>query len=598
MSKITTKAAAGVPVHMIPISELLLATEAPKGVDLQVRDSGRGSPLTDAELKASIYDKGVIYALIWKEHAGKKYVVAGNRRLKMLREIFADSLDQHVKTENVADYPGDWRDVAMDTNLALPPHLVERYEMIVRIAKDDKLSEHEVCARYGMSESQYRRVMALGKMSPVIRSAWKEAKIDARTAQAFTLEPDPKEQERIFAKLEKEARRWHDEDGENFDLRIDHFDVRNSIVPQTQQRASQLIAFVGLDTVRKAKLLKQEDLFGSDHQVTDLKALNKLVGDRMAEVRNELLKIGWSWVVRKEDLVGQEYQYGDVRPDKDGVFSDAQKARAGCILKISHDGELEIVAGKVKPEAKQAAAAADRRAKPTPAKPKTKPKPGQVLLTNALAERLSQQLEKAISESMTAAPYVAVAAMIAGFATHGDVVNVDVGKEEHRNYRQRNDISKTWLPVFTGALKASPQEQAVMLAGVAAHALDIQVSYMAHKQPVDNQGLQALVAALPKDVVNKFIVAHFDAKDYFESIGTGAIVEAVRCCMGDDHAAKVAKMKKAEAAKFATANLIAKGYLPPALRTAHYAGPVEKAPEKVKAKPAKKAAKKAAKAKK
>lgn len=589
MSKITTKAAAGVPVHMIPISELLLASEAPKGADLVVRDSGRGSPLTDAELKASIYDKGVIYALIWKEHAGKKYVVAGNRRLKMLREIFADSLDQPVKTENVADYPGDWRDVAMDTNLALPPHLVERYEMIVRIAKDDKLSEHEVCARYGMSESQYRRVMALGKMSPVIRTAWKEAKIDAKTAQAFTLEPDPKEQERIFYRLLKSRSRFSDDDEE---MSIDAWDVRGAIVPHTQQETSRLVAFVGLEAVRKAKLLKQEDLFGADHLVTDLKGLNKLVGDKMAKERDELLKVGWSWVVRKEDLVGQEYQYGDVRPDKDGVFSDAQKARAGCILKITHEGELEIVAGKVKPEAKQAAAAADRRSKAETSKPKPKAKPGQVLLTNALAERLSQQLEKAISESMTASPYVAVAAMIAGFATHGEVVNVDVGKDDHHSYRQRNDVTKQFLTVFEGALKASPQEQAVILAGVAAHALDIQVSYASHKQPADNAGLQAVVAALPKNVVNKFIAAHFDAKGYFESVGLGAIVDAVRASVGDDHAAKVAKMKKGDAAKFAASNLPAKGYLPPALRTAHYSGPVEKKAEPKKA-PVKKTAKKA-----
>lgn len=623
------KKPATIPVHMLPISELYLASEAPKGLDLQVRDSGRGSPLTDAELKTSIYNNGVILPLIWKEEAGKKYVVAGNRRLRFLREIFADAMATEVRTQNVADFPGDWRDVAMDTNIALPPHIVERFEMIDKIARAEKLKPAEVCARYGLSDGQYRRVMALAGMAPVVRQAWKDAKIDAKTAQTFTLEPDPKEQERIFNALHKNSGRVTD------------WMVRERIVPHTQQEVGRLVAFVGLDTVKQAKLLKQEDLFENvNHTVTDIKGLKKLVGDRFAKVRDELLKQGWSWVLRYDELQGNEYQYGDVHPDpkkakptaeekargeeiekllgseledsneEDALmeeaeilqqtvqsrgYSDAQKAKSGCILKIGHKGELLITYGKVKPEERKKAAAEERRAS-APAKKAAKPKkPGEVVLTNALAGRLSQLLEKSISESMKAAPYVSIAAMIAGFATHGEVVNVDVGKEGGSpNYRQRNDVSKNFLTFFEGALKSSPEQQARMLANVASEALDIQVSFTAHKQPVDNQGLQMLIAHLPKEVVVKTIAANFDAADYFGSIDIRSITEAVRAGLGDDHAAKVAKMRRVDAAKYAVANLVSTGYLPPALRTAHYTGPVEKKAEKA---PAKKAAKKAPKKK-
>jgi hypothetical protein len=57
----------------------------------------------------------------------------------------------------------------------------------------------------------------------------------------------------------------------------------------------------------------------------------------------------------------------------------------------------------------------------------------------------------------------------------------------------------------------------------------------------------------------------------------------------DAEAARVAKLKKKDAAKVATDLAKKVGYLPPALRTAHYSGPVERAAAK-KA-PAKKAAK-------
>lgn len=606
----------------VPISELYLASEAPKGANLEVRDSGRGSPLTDEELKASIYAKGIIYPLMFKVVDGKKYTVVGNRRLRMLREIFADAMATTVKAENIDDYGGDWREIAIDTNLALPPHLVERYEMIVAIAKDQKLSEKEVCARYGMSDMQYRRVMALGKMSPIIRKAWKDAEISAKVAQMFTLEPDVKEQEAIFTALKK---------GNSLDR---EWEVRNRLVPRSQAHdTAQKVAFVGVETVRKAKLLKQEDLFGNEnHVITDAKALNKLVGDKMAHACSALVADGWSWAVTKEKLEGQEYQYGDVHPDKKKAvatpeeaarlkqiekllesegdnddedldfealedeqtaieatiasrgFSPEQKKRAGCILRIGQNGDLLITYGKVKPAEKAKVAASERRST-TPSTPKKKTKPGQVALTNALAERLSQQLEKAISESMKASPYVACAALIAGFATGGEVINVEVGKEGNpSNYRHRNDVTKQYLTIFEGALKSSPEQQASILAGVAAAALDIQVHYSTHKQPADNAGLQMLVKNLPKDVVNKQVAAAFDATDYFGSVSTQAIADAVSCSMGPDFARDVAKMKKAAAAKFAVEHLPSKGYLPPALRTAHYTGPVESTAKKAPAK--------------
>src|SRR5882762_11330323 len=110
------------PIIMMAINELHLAKEAPKGVHLQVRDSGSGSPLTDAELKASIYTNGIIEPLIFKIVESKKYVIAGNRRLRFLREIFHDAMAGQVQTRNVDDFGADdWREIAMNTNLSLPP---------------------------------------------------------------------------------------------------------------------------------------------------------------------------------------------------------------------------------------------------------------------------------------------------------------------------------------------------------------------------------------------------------------------------------------------------------------------------------------------
>lgn len=639
MSKVvalkTEVTAAKVPTHQIAISELFLAKEAPKSAALEVRDSGAGSPMTDDELRASIYAKGIIYPLMFKEHQGKKYVVVGNRRLKELRKIFADALSTTVQCQNVDDFGGDWREIAMDTNLSLPPHLVERYEMIVQLAKEQKLTEREVCARYGMSDMQYRRVMALGKMSPEVRQAWKTGEISAKTAQIFTLQPDVKEQEKVLAAARKDCR----------GSRVDDWAVRRRIVPQSQSHdTAPKIAFVGVEAAKKAGAIKQEDLFGKDHIVSDFKVLNKMVGDKLATACAELVKEGWSWAIPKDKLPGQEYEYGDVHPDKKKAaatatealrladikkllrsddedeevdyealedeetaieqriasrgFSDEQKKRAGCIVRIGHDGELLVTYGKVKPAERQKVAAAERRASGT-TKPKKKNKPGEVTLSNALAERLSQQLEKGLSEAMVAAPYTAIAGMIAGFASYGEVVSVDVGNVDDRvryGSNSRGNGNKAFVQAFEGALKSSPEQQAVVLAGIASQALSLR-SYNATNLPINWPGVQALAKALPKEVVNAKIRAHFDVEAYFTGVDLATIVAAVSCSMGPDFARDVAKMRKGAAVKFAVEHLKKTKYLPPALRTPHYDGPIEKAEPK-KAAPAKKAPAKKAKAKK
>lgn len=622
----TESTPAKVETHQIAISELFLAKEAPKGANLEVRDSGAGSPMTDDELRASIYAKGIIYPLMFKEHQGKKYVVVGNRRLKELRKIFADALSTTVQCQNVDDFGGDWREIAMDTNLSLPPHLVERYEMIVQLAKEQKLTEREVCARYGMSDMQYRRVMALGKMSPEVRQAWKTGEISAKTAQIFTLQPDVKEQEKVLAAARKDCR----------GSRVDDWSVRRRIVPQSQSHnTAPKIAFVGVEAAKKAGAIKQEDLFGKDHIVSDFKVLNKMVGDKLAAACAELVKEGWSWAMPKDKLPGQEYEYGDVHPDKKKAvatageasriadidallngedqdedrdidyealedeqtaieqriasrgFSPDQKKRAGCIVRIGHDGELAITYGKVKPAERQKVAAAERRATGT-AKPKKKNKPGEVTLSNALAERLSQQLEKGLSEAMVAAPYTAIAGMIAGFASYGEVVSVDVGNVDDRVRYGRSssgNSSKAFVTAFEGALKSSPEQQAVVLAGIASQALSLR-TYNAANLPINWPGVQALAKALPKEVVNAKIRANFDVEAYFTGVDLATIVAAVSCSMGPDFARDVAKMKKGAAVKFAVEHLKKTKYLPPALRTPHYDGPIEKAEPK-KAKPVK-----------
>lgn len=580
-----TAAAAEPAVTVSALNDLYLATEAPKGVNLVVRNSSSGSPLTDAELKASIFHNGLIHPLIFKAVEGKRYVVAGNRRLRMLREIFAGAEDsqlaQLVKVQNVDDFESDWRQIALDSNLSLPPHIVERYEQIVLLAKDLKLSPEDVQLRFGLNARQYNQVMALGKMSPTVREAWKAGEMDAKTAQVFTLEPDHKEQDKIFAAAKKNSH-----NGE-----LNEYHVRGRIIPSTQREVGKLVAFVGVDTVRKAKLLKIEDMFNDNHTVTDVKALNKLAGDKMEAKCRELRdEDGWSWATPTSQIQDR-YQHGTLSPTK-GSFSNEQKKKAGCFVGINHEGEFEIEYGKLKP-AERKSVEATARSKKIVDKKKAKVKAGEVPLTNALAERLSQQLEKAVSASLNDTPHVAVAALIAAFASDGHVLDVSIGGQGRNSYGKTSS-EKNFAQVFEGAMKATPESRIVMLCKIAAEALSIEIHNTNVKFPSADAGVQALISEMDMKSLNHRISVEFDVKDYFDSVNLQACVEAVRAAMGDGPAAEVAKMKKAAAAKFAADHVVKAGWLPKELRTIHYRGPADRGAAAA-PKPAKKAAKKAAK---
>jgi ParB family chromosome partitioning protein len=54
-----------------------------------------------------------------------------------------------------------------------------------------------------MAEKQVRQALALGRLSPKIRQAWREGTIKADVAKAFTLGLDHKTQDKAFDKLAK-----------------------------------------------------------------------------------------------------------------------------------------------------------------------------------------------------------------------------------------------------------------------------------------------------------------------------------------------------------------------------------------------------------
>jgi ParB family chromosome partitioning protein len=586
------------PTVWVDIAKLRYASEAPKELNLQVRKSSDKAGLE--ELEASIKTHGIIVPLVTKEHKGVLYVTAGNRRLKLMRKLHPDYEKTSVSAPTVDSdkITGDPREIAMATNLGLPPHPVDRYEVIALLVKEG-MKPADAQEHFGLTGHAFAQVMRLGKMDPIVRNAWRDGEIDAPTVKAFALTDDQKEQARVFNLLKKNSHNG----------KVYQHEVTSRLIGQ-QREAGHLVEFVGLAVCEDAKLKVNTDLFGTQHTVSDMKLLRKLADKKLAEACAILIADGWSWALPASEIASDWYysrlepaqpakptpgeqkrldeiaaimqSYDDDSGDdidaleeenasiteaiKSRGYTEAQRKKSGCILKIAGDGSLSIEYGLVKPEDAKKVAASERKANaPTADAGKTKKKgPHNDVKSAALAGRLSEQLTKAAGMAIVREPSVAISALIAGIASHDYAVGVRINTDHSRPV--------AFVSTFEGNLKGSTQNREILLAQITARALSFGNSNP-DSHPMKNPAVAAVCDAIDVKRMNAALRECFDAKDYFSSTDKASIAQAVRESMGEDHAAKVLKMKGPEAAKFATANVPRTKWLPPWLRIAGYDGP-------------------------
>ncbi len=513
-----------------------------------------------AELEASIFHQGVIYPLIVVQNGTEYFVTAGNRRLKALRKLFLES-EPHkaVPVIDTHNFTGDMREIAMAVNIALPPHPVDRYEVLAAQAKAG-LSFDEIALRNALAPAQVNRIMALAALAPEIRDAWRNGDIEADVARAYTLAPSIDEQKKVFEKLSKQDNQ-------------SALNVKDRFVGK-QKDAGKLVAFVGLDAYEAAGGTVKRDLFGTDHTVSDIKLLQKLYQEKMASVCEALVSTdGWSFALPEFDLKQDRYYFGQLSPDHvkptkeekarmdliskqlgdadrddadftpeeqalsdefDGIesavklrrFTPDLRAKSGCFVMLHNDGRLNIEYGRVKPEEKNKVAAQERAKKN-----KKEKKPDGKLAPVSLIE-VSQTLDQRLTAWLLA-------------ATAEALVNVTKkGSLEHA------------------------------LASVVASQI---VPERPHSMPDKVSGkLPALRVFIHPRTMQTALMEQFDHKDYFASISRPMITHAVNEAMGKDHATKVAAMSKDDAAKFATVNIAKTKWLPPQLRLSTYDGPGKK----------------------
>lgn len=582
-------------VVMIGLKRLKLASEV-EGFKTIARKAPDNA-LSFAQLKASIVHRGILNPIVFERHDKDLVVIAGNRRVKVLRELYP-TLDVDIPAIDVDTLPGGTPlEIALATNISLPQHPVDQYEIISGLIRDG-MTREDAGARFALGSRQLGQVLALGGLCNEVREAWRAGEIDAKVAAGFTLCKDLTEQTKAFAQLKKGGR-------------IDAWAVRHRFTGK-QSEIGHLVEFITPEAYEAAGGKANRDLFGTDHTVTDVPLAKRLAHEKLMAACEQLKGDGWSWAIETpsdtynygriegrtskateaERVELDRLAHGDDDDDTDRYqdlkreiasrgYTPELRAKSGCFVSINRDGKLSVDPGRVKPEEKRKVEAQVRGKTAKAKKAKAIAGGAAGIISNALMQRMSEWLTNAAEATLAKNGDIALAVLIAGFLAQGDKT-VDVEERGLRRKREGHDYEGTRkLIALDGALRVALDQSVALritqLAAIAGASLDFQ-SFNAEHPPLKDKGVAAVVAALPAKTFNAAIAACFDREDYFKSVSRELIQAATTDCFGKN--TKLA-VKKADAVTWAVKNIPA-SWLPPELRSVHYEGP-SRTPATVKA---------------
>jgi len=631
----------------VPLKMLKFGHEDGEGINARVAGREDGIAALAANIFANRSDdnpSGLIENLVVKDAGEGFYSVAnGNRRLAALRMIEAEGSELPIPcTMHQVDETKAFEYSLTTAITAEQLHPVDQYEAFARLEEHGK-TQDEIAQQYGMKARQVQQALALGRLSPKIRDAWRRGDIKAEVAQAFTLALDHATQDKLFAKLDKAHA-------------ITVHNVKRELgAYATDEEITQLLNVVGTEAYRSAGGHVTEDLFGTSHIISDEALLKHMARMLLISKCEEFTASGWGWAEILSDLPngarfwpvsevktkifeGDEEQRleqirarltaiddsdemitDEIEQEQDRLageadaieqavklrsYTDKKRKQLGCIVTIE-DGRLVVLAGIKRPEEARAPARDDDDASGTgsskPAAP-AKLAPEEPEISNALLHRLSVQLTQAAATALIQDTPLALAVLLAGFDTYGgngvkvSVSGLGMGGSPGKLFGQPDDLPRT----LALASKLKPAEKLDLLVQVAAGALDFQNAGL-NGGADEHDSVVSICNAIEPKVLNAALRGAFDAKDYFAGVNKALCLKAIGEALGADVARQQAKNSKGEIAAFAAENVPPTNWLPLQLRAKGYDGPPVKKPSgkvarSVKAKkPVKSAAKKAAK---
>jgi len=236
-------------------------------------------------LAASIAAHGLLQNLsVVRADDGRYAVVAGSRRLAALRLLIKQGrLARDFAAPCTIVEPALSAEASLAENVQrVAMNAMDEMEAFARLV-DDGMSVDAIAERFGASVRHVEQRLALGRLSPKIRAAYRKGDLTLDVARAFCLTDDHGAQERLFKQVPKP---------------ISHApNIRNALSGSRAPATDRLARFVGLEAYEAAGGRIVRDLFEDEVAfLEDGELLQRLAAERIEEMRETLATEGWAWV--------------------------------------------------------------------------------------------------------------------------------------------------------------------------------------------------------------------------------------------------------------------------------------------------------------
>ncbi|MDX2275517.1 MAG: ParB N-terminal domain-containing protein [Hyphomonadaceae bacterium] len=589
-------------------------------------------------LAASIHAKGVLQNLVVAPElteagspTGFYFVTIGEgRRQAQLLRVKRKQIAETEPVRCLIDTGNDAAEISLDENITRSPmSVMDEVEAFAGLV-DGGMSADDVSRRFGCTVRLVEQRLALARLSPKIRAAYRKGDINLDVARAFSINDDHAAQERVFRQLAKP---------------ITHApSVRSALTVGRIPAHDRLARFIGAETYEAAGGRLVRDLFEPDIVFfDDGELLQRLAVERLDTMRETLAAEGWGWVetltghgqvdgcagerlhptqrkmkpAEKKEIAALEarlealdekledadednplwIERDEIDAKLDGlrdaarVFDPKLMKHAGASVAIDRDGRAIITKGLIKrADAKAIAKLRKPAASPVDetgvadvaeADEATGPR-----LTKALTERLSEARTRGLRAALAANPQVALGLMVytlmrqsadrsavPGVAIEARPVGFDdddAMEKARISYAEKADEHE--FAFFAACIEQPADKLLGMLAVFVAESIDLThggvTSEDKHRQLMGD----ALAAALDLDMT-----LHWEADEEFWTAAPKALaITALESApaivsLGEQErsgmTAAFQKMKKAELARAAAQTLKGVGWLPDLLIT-------------------------------
>ena len=382
-------------IREIPLSRLALAPE-------NVRKTPP-DPQADTALKASIAAFGLLENLVVRadesaEDGTERYaVVAGGRRLKAMQALVEDKVFDagHPVPCQVRSGDAEPGEVSLAENVVrIAMHPADQVTAFAKLVQAGQ-SVSAIAARFGASERIVEQRLRLGNAAPELLDAYRADEISLEVLKAFA----------VTADRERQMAVWEQVSGQGY--RPSAGQVKRLLTEERVPGGTAIARFVGVDAYEAAGGAVMRDLFADEREhgvwFEDPVLLETLAMAKLQAAADELAT-RWKWATPMIEAGWDDTaSYGRVEPQA-GVATDEERAEieklaarydeirgldeaeltdpvieeaeriearldeiegavearamwrredfamAGCIATIGRDGEIQVIAGLVRPE--------------------------------------------------------------------------------------------------------------------------------------------------------------------------------------------------------------------------------------------------------